>query len=289
MNRPLHGDGRETGQATAKSGPRSAGPCTAEIISIGRELLLGRIADSNAGTLARSLTLRGATVRRITTVGDAERAVSDALRESIGRNPQLIIVSGGLGPGTDDRTLSALAVALRLPLTVSQQAREMVEAAYQRLRQERVVHKGGLTAAREKMCTLPLGGQPIENPAGISPGVLCHIAGSSTILCLPGLPDEAEAVFDAAVAELKLPASGGFVARREIESPTSDESSLHPMIASLTQEFPRVWIHSGPFDRRKPGVKVMISVESTGASQQEANAKVEGVVRRLLALAAGTA
>jgi nicotinamide-nucleotide amidase len=288
MERRLTGDVRETDRPGARPGFRRSESSSAEIISIGRELLLGRVEDSNAGTLARLLTMRGANVRRITTVGDAERAVADAVREAIERNPQLLILSGGLGPGTDDHTVAAVASALRLPLAVNHQAREMVEAAYQRLRKERLTHKGGLTAAREKMCTLPVGSSPVENPAGISPGVVYRIAGHTTVLCLPGLPDEAEAVFAIAAAELKLPASGAFVARREIESPTSDESSLHPMIARLQKEFPRVWVHSAPLDRRKPGTKVMISLEATGAGQQEANSKVDEVVRRLLALAAGS-
>jgi len=270
-----------------RSAPRSA-HFSAEIISIGRELLRGQVEDSNAGMLARLLTLRGATVRRITAVDDAESAIAGAIAESLERHRQLLLVSGGLGPGTDDRTVSALSTALRLPLAISHQAREMVEAAYQRMRQQRLVHKGGLTVAREKMCNLPVGATPIENPVGIAPGVLYHIAGGTTLLCLPGLPDEAKAVFEAAASGLKLPASGKYLARREIEAPTADESSLYPMLAQLTEEFPRVWIHSGPLNRKKPGTKIMINLEANGATQQEANAGVDGVVRRLLALAAGS-
>jgi len=288
MNKQSKRDGNGAERPAPRAAFQRTSPVAAEVLSIGRELLRGQVEDANAGNLARLLTLRGTTVRRITTVGDTEAAIAEALSESLHRELQLVVVTGGLGPGTDDRTIAALSAALHLPLAVNHGAREMVEAAYQRMRQERLVHKGGLTAAREKMCTLPVGAAAVENPVGVSPGVLYRIAGGATLLCLPGLPAEAEAVFLAAASQLKLPASGNFLARREIEAPTADESSLYPMLEQLTAEFPRVWIHSGPLDRGKPGTKIMINLEATGATQQEANAGVDGVVKRLLALAAGS-
>ena len=264
------------------------GPVTAEIISVGRELLNGRVADTNAGNLARLLTRRGAAVKRVTIVGDEEEVIASAIRETLTRNRHLVVISGGLGPAAEDRTIHALSVALRLPMEINRHARSMVEAAYQRLRQKRVLHKGGLTASREKMCTIPMGATPVENNEGIAPGVICRIAGGSTVFCLPGLPGEAEAVFETAAPELKLSSWGKHVAVREIEAPTADESSLSPMLYQLTAEFPGVAVHSRPSNPAKPGQKVMISVEAGGSTAQEANIAVDGVVRRLLALAAGS-
>jgi molybdopterin-biosynthesis enzyme MoeA-like protein len=164
----------------------------------------------------------------------------------------------------------------------------MVEAAYQRLRAQRVLRKGGLTASREKMCTLPVGATPVENQVGIAPGVICRVAGRCTVLCLPGLPGEAEAVFEAAAPELKLTSWSKYVAVREIEAPTADESSLYPMLDRLVEEFPRVLVHSSPSDPAKPGRNVTIRLEAGGTSPQDANTHVDGALRRLLALAAGS-
>jgi len=268
--------------------PERSGPATAEIISVGRELLNGRVADTNAGTLARLLTRRGAVVKRVTIVGDEEDAIASVIRETLARNRHLIVVSGGLGPAAEDRTIVALSAALRLPLEINRHARSMVEAAYQRLREKRVLHKGGLTASREKMCTIPVGATAVENNVGIAPGVICRLAGGSTVICLPGLPGEAEAVFETAAPELKLSSWGKHVAVREVGAPTADESSLSPMLDQLAQEFPGVAIHSRPSNPDKPGQKVMISLEASGSTAQEANTTVDGVVRRLLALAAGS-
>ena len=88
--------------------PEHSGPVTAEIISVGRELLNGRVADSNAGTLARLLTRRGAVLHRVTIVGDEEAAIASAIRETLARNRHLVVVSGGLGPAAEDRTMLAV-------------------------------------------------------------------------------------------------------------------------------------------------------------------------------------
>jgi len=288
MNQSFDDDASLDDGSAPRVRPERTGPATAEIISIGRELLNGRVADTNAGTLARLLTRRGAIVKRVTIVGDGEEAIATAIRETLARNRHLIVISGGLGPAAVDRTIVALSVALRLPLEINRQARSMVEAAYQRLREKRVLHKGGLTASREKMCTIPVGATPVENSIGIAPGVICRLAGGTTVICLPGLPGEAETVFESVAPELKLSSWGKHVAVREVESPTADESSLSPMLDQLSEEFPGVAVHSRPGNPAKPGRKVKISLEASGSTAQEANTAVDAVVRRLLALAAGS-
>ena len=65
------------------------------MISVGRELLRGRVADSNSRRIAAFLTQRGAVVRRIVLVGDDEPSISAAVQEALGRNPHLVVTSGG--------------------------------------------------------------------------------------------------------------------------------------------------------------------------------------------------
>ena len=141
MNEQIDDDAGLEDDSAPRVRPERTGPATAEIISVGRELLNGRVADTNAGTLARLLTRRGATVRRATIVGDEEEAVAAAIRETLTRNRHLVVISGGLGPAAEDRTIHALSVALRLPLEINREARSMVERIRQadqlRLAQEK--------------------------------------------------------------------------------------------------------------------------------------------------------
>ena len=78
----------------------------------------------------------------------------------------------------------------------------------------------------------------------------------------------------------------GEVAQLEIESPTSDESSLRRLLEKVTQEFPGVWISSHPASR-KQGAKIMITLEATAATKEEASSAVGAAQHRLLALVGG--
>ena len=83
---------------------------TLEIITIGTELLLGEIQDTNSTYIARTLRDHGIDIFRITTIGDNARRISSAIKEALGR-ADIIITTGGLGPTIDDPTRQAVADA----------------------------------------------------------------------------------------------------------------------------------------------------------------------------------
>ena len=255
-----------------------------ELISVGRELLRGKIADGNAQRVARHLTQKGVMIRRITVVDDTATAVSTALCEALGRDPHFVVLTGGMGPAEDDRTLEGVADALNLPLKLDGPAREIVESCYRRLEEKRVVHKGGLTAAREKLCRIPVGATAVANPLGVAPGVFVRLATGTVVLCLPGMPQEMQAVLEAALPEIRIEFTGE-VALREIEAPTADESKLRPLLDRMKDEFPRLWISSRPVGSRTSGRRVLIRIEATGETREAAEATADGAVKRLLALA----
>ncbi len=264
-----------------------AGPLHVEIIVVGRELLRGRTQEAIAGFLAGWLSQRGAIVHRITTVDDHDRAITEAVTEAIERGARLVITTGGLGPTSDDRTLGAVADALRLPLAIHPHAKEMVESAYRRLAQERRVSRPGLTPAREKMCSIPVGGEPLPNEAGTAPGVIVRKPGGVIVVCLPGVPEEARGVFLAAIERLRDVAPRGAVARREVETPTADESSLRSILDRLTEEFPQVWVKSHAPGFGRASDRILVTIEAGAATEAEANTAVENALRRLLSLSGG--
>ena len=213
--------------------PDLEGPIQVEIVSIGQDLLRGRIADSNAPALATLLSQRGARVCRITTVGDDDSSISAAVREALGRDPNLLITTGGLGPAADDRTLLAVSNTLGLPLAVHSEAKLLVEGAYEKLASAKHLSSGGLNESREKLCRLPVGATAVPNSQGIVPGVLLRLPGGTVVLCLPGRPHEMKATLNAALPLLREIPPRGESARRDIESPTSDEAALRPLIEKL--------------------------------------------------------
>ncbi len=278
---------RRSGPPTPRTRHDLAGPLRVEVVSIGREILRGRIADENARVLSGWLSARGAVVHRITVVDDSERAITSALTEALGRRTHLVVTTGGLGPAVDDRTLAALSEALRLPLALSLPAREMVDRAYRRMHRKGIVAQSGLTAAREKMAAIPVGSEPIANAKGIAPGVLVRLPGGAGVLCLPGDPEEMAAMLEDAAVVLKDLAPRGAVAQRDIEAPTADEAALQPLLERLASEFPALWIKSYAPQGGGKDARALVTLEASAPTKSEAESVVEGALRRLIALAAG--
>ena len=285
--KPARAPQRPSGRPAPKAQPERTGPVRVELISVGRELLRGKIADGNAQRIARHLTQKGVLIRRITVVDDSAIAISSALREALERDPHFVVTTGGMGPAEDDRTVEGLSDALSLPLILDNATREMVEESYRRLEDKRVVQAGGLTAVREKLCRIPIGATPVSNPLGVAPGVSVRLPGGAIVLCLPDMPEEMQAVLEASLQILKIEFAGE-VALREIEAPTADESELRPLIDKLTHEYPKLWISSRPAGSRKTGRRILIRIEATGKTREIADERVDGCIKRLLTLAAGS-
>lgn len=162
------------------SGPKWGVP-TAEIVSVGTELLLGQIVDSDAAELGRVLAACGIDHRHRQTVGDNRTRLVDALRLALSRS-DLVFTIGGLGPTQDDLTREGIAEALGLPLVLD-------EAVAARLR-ERFAERGWpWLDIQLRQAMRPEGSVPIDNPNGTAPGLVCR-AGEKTLIALPGPPAE---------------------------------------------------------------------------------------------------
>ena len=106
---------------------RSAMMVDIEIICVGNELLIGKTLNTNAHWLGRQATILGANVKRIIVVQDIVDEIASVICEVIHRKPQFIVVTGGLGPTFDDKTLEGIAKALNYKLHVNQKALGMVK------------------------------------------------------------------------------------------------------------------------------------------------------------------
>lgn len=154
----------------------------AEIISTGKELLVGEVVNTNAAWIAKRLTLKGFTIRRITVVGDSIEEIGSALEESMKR-ADLIILTGGLGPTSDDVTREAIAQVLKRRLVLSKEVLEYI------LRNRKCSLK-----AAEKMAYIIEGCHIVFNKVGAAPGMIIEHS-SKIIVCLPGPPHELESMF----------------------------------------------------------------------------------------------
>ncbi|MCU0308354.1 MAG: nicotinamide-nucleotide amidohydrolase family protein [Thermoleophilia bacterium] len=155
----------------------------------------GRVREQNAGVVARDLADRGVRVERVVWVGDGLADLSDALAALLGRGLDLVVVTGGLGPTHDDRTMEAVAGVLGRPLARSDEALALVQAQMRMIGVRRA-RAETLRAGMEKQATLPAGAVVLA-PAGTAPGAVVG-AGRQVVVVLPGPPWEARAMWAAA-------------------------------------------------------------------------------------------
>jgi nicotinamide-nucleotide amidase len=155
----------------------------AEIVSVGSELLLGQIVDTNAAFIARQLAALGLDLFHKTTVGDNLGRVAAALEAALAR-AEVVITTGGLGPTEDDVTREAVARATGRELVFHPELLGDIEAFFR-------ARGLPLSASNRKQAFIPRGAIPVPNPVGTAP---CFIVeeGDRTLIVLPGVPREME-------------------------------------------------------------------------------------------------
>lgn len=153
----------------------------AEILSTGDEVRTGAIIDSNSAYIAEKLEEVGAEVTRHSCVGDNIEVMSSILRE-IGHRADIAVVTGGLGPTSDDLTAEAAADAAGVDLILDGDAMKSIEAIFgDRHRQ--------MSPSNRKQALLPEGSTCIHNPVGTAPGFRMTID-RCVFYFLPGVPHE---------------------------------------------------------------------------------------------------
>jgi len=256
-----------------------------EIICIGNELLIGKVVNTNAQWLAKRITTLGLSVNRITVVGDNLDEISTALKESIQRKPKFIITTGGLGPTFDDKTLEGLAKALGLTLKVHLKALKMVNEKYRRYAEESRIEKVELTPPRVKMATLPADASPLPNPVGTAPGVLTKYD-DVTIIALPGVPSEMEAIFEESVEPLLKRAAGNvtfFEASIAVDGII--ESDMAPLIDQTMHNNPYVYIKSHPSHTGEGKPHLELHLSTTAEDSKTAKNRVSKALIQITELA----
>ncbi|MGH7394823.1 MAG: competence/damage-inducible protein A [Candidatus Methylomirabilales bacterium] len=154
----------------------------AEILTVGTELLLGQIVDTNAAFIAERLAEAGIDVYFKTTVGDNPARIEAAVRQALGR-AQVVLCTGGLGPTEDDLTRDVVAKVTGRPLRLNPAVLAQIQARFARR---------GIPMARnnERQAQVPEGALVLENPRGTAPGLLLRVDPEQTVVLLPGVPAE---------------------------------------------------------------------------------------------------
>lgn len=236
----------------------------AEIITIGTEILLGEIDDTNATYLSQRLNAIGIDIYRKTTIGDNAQRIASLIEETLSRS-DIILTTGGLGPTVDDPTREALALAMGVELQFHPELWEQIKERFRRYHREP-------TENNRRQAYLPASALPIENPVGTAPAFIIH-QGGKTIACLPGVPREMEFLMEKSIIPFLKSTYHlqGLIKTRTLHTAGIGESLIDSMISDLeTLTNPTVGLaaHSGQVDIR-------ITVKAN--SESEANQMIKPI------------
>ena len=247
---------------------------TAELLSVGTELLLGEIVDTNSAYLARDLARRGVDVYWSQRVGDNHKRLVEAIRAALSRS-ELLVVTGGLGPTDDDLTREAIAEVVG----ETPQVDPVLEAELR----ERFSRFGRAMPEKNlKQAWLIPSAEALPNAHGTAPGWLVRLGSGRFIVALPGPPRELEPMWQhQAVPRLKLPGAALFV--RTFKTHGLGESAVAEKLGGLTlQANPSVATYA-----RADGVHVRVAAKAHTLAEAEALAgpalaQVEAALERHL-------
>jgi len=224
-----------------------------EIITIGSELLLGQIQDTNSTFLAAELARIGVDVRFRTSVGDSSEDMTMALNSALGRS-DLVITTGGLGPTEDDLTREVVATVSGVPLVFKQELMDQIDAVFKR-------YGYRMPESNRKQAYIPEGAEAIENPVGTAPAFVNKIRGKP-VICLPGVPRELKYLWANAVAswiKKRFALRENMVTYRVLKAAGIGESKVDTLIGDIIRKSqnPKIGLLASPGE-----IKIRITAEA---------------------------
>jgi nicotinamide-nucleotide amidase len=245
-----------------------------DVLAVGTELLLGQIVDTNSAWIGEQLAAAGIDSYLHVQVGDNQARVVEQLRGLLA-DADAVIVCGGLGPTQDDITREAIAEVMGTPL---ERRDDLADAI-----REMFMSRGrAMPASNLRQADVPKGGEPIPNPNGTAPGLLCPV-GDKIVYAVPGVPHEMQHMVASAVVPHLLERSGerGTILSRSLKTWGMSESGLAERIAGRvdTQTNPTIAFLA----RGIEGLVVRISAKAaTGDEAQALIGAEEAILRDLL-------
>lgn len=240
---------------------------TVELISVGTEILMGNIVNTNAAWLAKECAALGLSCFYQSVVGDNEDRLKDQMKTSLERS-DIVILTGGLGPTTDDLTKETAALLMGKKLVIDQHSLERVKAYFQ-------VRGIEMTENNKKQALVPEGARVLDNDNGTAPGLILE-SGEKCMILLPGPPNEMKPLFEAQVKPFLKALNPCILYSRTVKLCGIGESKAAAMVQDMidTQENPTI----APY--AKTG-EVHFRVTAQAQNEKEGKKLVKPVVKEL--------
>jgi nicotinamide-nucleotide amidase len=236
----------------------------AELLTIGNEILIGQIVNTNAVWMAQQLNEAGISVVHMSSVPDEKNAILDAFSEA-GKRAQLVLITGGLGPTKDDITKATFCEFFDTHLVLNEDVLKDVDGFFIKRGRE-------LTPINRKQAEVPEGCRVIRNKNGTAPGMWMEKNGTIYV-SMPGVPFEMKTmVTDDILPELKKRFTLPFIYHKTILTQGIGESMLAELISDWEDGLAEKNI--GLAYLPSPGM-VRLRMSSNGSSEEELRNRVE--------------
>lgn len=203
---------------------------SAEIITIGDELLIGQTVDTNSAWMGMQLSMKGIRVNRITSVSDRREEIISALDEALKRVP-LVLITGGLGPTSDDITKHTLAGYFGSGLVMNHDVLAEVTARITGRNLE-------MNENNRRQALVPENCRVLANHAGTAPGMLFEKEGK-TVISMPGVPSEMKHIMNEHVLPMVSARAGGrTIIHKNIMTFGTFEAKLAERLDGFEKELP---------------------------------------------------
>lgn len=239
-----------------------------ELISVGTEILLGNIVNTNAAYLSEKCAMLGLSCYHQSVVGDNEQRLYDAVKLAVSRS-DIVILSGGLGPTKDDLTKEVTAKVFGKELYEDEHTRERISEYFRRM------HSDKITENNWKQTLVPEGALVVDNHNGTAPGLIIEENGKTAIL-LPGPPDEIKPMFERDIVPYLKKLSPEKLYSKMVKVCSIGESRAETMVMDLMESQSNPTI--APY--AKIG-EVHFRVTAKASNQQEADKLMEPMMTEL--------
>lgn len=239
-----------------------------ELISVGTELLLGNIVNTNAQFLAEQCALLGLTMYYQSTVGDNPERLSQTITQALDRS-DVVILTGGLGPTEDDLTKEICAQVMGFPLAEDPHTRQGIEEYFKNNIYQEIPDNNW------KQAVIPQGALVLDNDNGTAPGLILEKDGKRAIL-LPGPPGELIPLFTHQVAPYLEKLRPEIIRSQMVKICGVGESQVEDKLLDLIdqQTNPTIATYA------KTG-EVHLRVTASASSQEEAEKLIKPVVKEI--------
>ena len=234
-----------------------------EIVSIGTEILLGEITDTNAPYIASRLPVLGIDLYWIHQVGDNQNRLAEVLERGLSRS-DIVITTGGLGPTQDDVTREAISQLMGEEMKLDPVLEKELRAMFSE-------RDYPMPETNLKQACLIESSKPIPNPRGTAPGWWVERTGKM-IVAMPGPPSEMQRMWNKEVEpRLRMMVTEGVISSRTIKTFGVGEGSVDEMVSSLLSSTnPTIGVYA-----KTDGIHIRIT--SKAENEEEAGRLLNGM------------